>query len=247
MEPFDWANAEGLEISDDALTGGPLELERFPTVDGSRWTPLLEGRALKELELRRIQDEPYYLARYTDAIATDAPRERLHQPYNIAGRGEPQHLLVNAATLTSHIEPFSTESLLTRLGAAAPEAEIVTHDLLTSYDAYYYSRGGQAPLPVLRVKFDDPMETWVYVDPAMSEVLAAIHRLHRVERWLYNGLHSLDFGFWYYQRPLWDIGMILLCLGALTTSMIGVWLGARRLRRDAARLAGRTVPADAAD
>jgi hypothetical protein len=246
MEPFDWSNAEGVEISADALTGGPLELERFPAVDANRWAPLLEGRVLKELELRRIQGEPYYLARYTDApAAADARRERLHQPYLITGRGEPQHLLIDAATLTTRVEPFSTESLLARLGAAAPGAQIVAHELLTSYDSYYYSRGGQAPLPVLRVKFDDPRETWVYVDPGMSEVLAAIHRLHRVERWLYNGLHSLDFGFWYDRRPLWDVGVILLCLGALTTSTIGVWLGAKRLRRDAARLTGKAVPADA--
>ena len=66
---------------------------------------------------------------------------------------------------------------------------------------------------MLRVKFDDPLETWVYVDPALGQLVASIHRLHRVERWLYNGLHSLDFGFWYDRRPLWDIGMILLSLG----------------------------------
>ena len=66
---------------------------------------------------------------------------------------------------------------------------------------------------MLRVKFDDPLETWVYVDPELGQIVASIHRLHRVERWLYNGLHSLDFGFWYDRRPLWDIGMILLELG----------------------------------
>jgi hypothetical protein len=97
-------------------------------------------------------------------------------------------------------------------------------------------------LPVLRVQFDDPLATWVYVDPATSEVLATIHRWHRVERWLYNGLHSLDFGFWYDKRPLWDIGMIVLCLGALASSAIGLWLGAKRLRRDAGRLSGSPAP-----
>ena len=29
------------------------------------------------------------------------------------------------------------------------------------------------PLPVLRVKFDDPAQTWVYIDPEMSRVAAA--------------------------------------------------------------------------
>ena len=61
----------------------------------------------------------------------------------------------------------------------------------------HYSRGRQTPLPILRVKFDDPDQTWVYVDPEVSQVVARIHELDRVERWLYNGLHSLDFSFWY--------------------------------------------------
>jgi hypothetical protein len=232
MEPFDWANAESLEISGDALTGGPVELERFPAFDARRWSDVTAGRVLKELEFRRIHDEPYYLVRYTTAEAeADPRRERLHQPYYITGRGEPQHLLVDAATLAIRAEPFATDAILARLAAGAPGANIVTHETLAEYDSYYYSRGGQAVLPVLRVKFDDPLETWVYVDPALGQVLASIHRLQRVERWLYNGLHSLDFGFWYDRRPLWDIGMIVLSLGALVTSAVGMWLGFRRLRR----------------
>jgi len=238
MEPFGWSNSEGLTLRRDALTGGPLELERFPAVDALAWAAVLDGRVLKELELKRIQDEPYYLARYTAAAAAHDPkRERLHQPYYVYGRGEPANLLVAAATMQPRREPFSVESLLERLRAAAPDARIVAHDLLTEYDSYYYSRAGQAPLPVLRVKFDDPEQTWVYVDPEMSQVLARISRASRVERWLYNGLHSLDFGFWYDKRPLWDIGMIALSLGALAASVLGLWLGLKRVRRDAIRIA----------
>jgi len=232
MEPFDWANADSLEISNDALTGGPVDLEQFPSSAADSWAALLAGRTLKELEFRRIDDAPYYLARYTRAVAEPDPaRERLHQPYSIAGRAEPRHMVVDARTLTQRAEPFAIHALIARLRAAAPDANIVTQELLTSYDSYYYSRNGQAALPVLRVKFDDPLETWVYVDPELGQLVASIHRLHRVERWLYNGLHSLDFGFWYDRRPLWDIGMILLSLGALVTSTIGFWLGLKRLRR----------------
>ena len=63
----------------------------------------------------------------------------------------------------------------------------------------------------------------------MSQILATIHRLNRVERWLYNGLHSLDFAFWYNKRPLWDIGMLALLLGGLATSGIGLVMGLKRL------------------
>ena len=233
MEPFDWANADGLEIRGDAIAGGPVELEQFPPFTPEAWNALLADRTLKELEFRRIDDAPYYLARYTrrSGAEGDPRRERLHQPYPIAGRAEPQHLLVDARTLAVRTDPFPTDAMLARLRAAAPEASIVTHELLAGYDAYYYSRNAQAALPVLRVKFDDPLETWVYVDPELGQIVASVHRLHRIERWLYNGLHSLDFNFWYDRRPLWDIGMILLSLGALATSTIGFWLGWKRLRR----------------
>jgi hypothetical protein len=122
-----------------------------------------------------------------------------------------------------------------RLDAALPGERVVERTLLTEYDNYYYSRGRQTPLPVLRVKYADPAETWIYVDPEMSGVLGSVPKLARVERWLYNGLHSLDFSFWYSRRPLWDIGMIVLLAGGLSTSAIGAFLGARRIVRASRR------------
>jgi uncharacterized iron-regulated membrane protein len=237
MEPFEWTNARGLEFPRDTFTGGRLEVERFAAFDAAAWDVASAGRVLKEIELERIQDEPYYVAKFTaSAVDGDAKRERLHQPYYIEGRAQPESVLIDARTLRPREAPFAIESLLARLRAAAPDTAIVGHDLLEEYDSYYYSRGRQAPLPVLRVKFADPLETWAYVDPANSELLATIHRLNRVERWLYNGLHSLDFGFWYSRRPLWDVGMILLCAGALASSAIGLYLGIKRLARDIGRL-----------
>jgi hypothetical protein len=237
MEPFDWTNAEGLDVPRDTFSGGPVQLDRFPAVDANAWTALLGGRVVKELGFERIEDRPYYVARVSAAPAElDPKRERLHQPYAIGGRGESDTLLVAADTLAVQREPFGTESLVARLRAAVPDVAIVDHELLRDYDSYYYSRGREAPLPVLRVRFDDPERTWVYVDPRMSQVVAVIPRWSRLERWLYNGLHSLDFGFWYDKRPLWDVGMIALCLGALTSSALGLWLGLKRLRRDFTRL-----------
>jgi hypothetical protein len=243
MEPFDWTNAEGLRIGDDALSGGPVELDRFAAFDAAAWAPVLAGQALKELEFRRVADKPFYLARFaTGTDELDPHRERLHQPYQVGGRGQPEHLLIDATTLVPHADPFATDSLLGRLVAAARGAKIVDQQLLRDYDSYYYSRGRQAPLPVLRVKFDDPLETWVYVDVELGQVVATIHRLNRLERWLYNGLHSLDFGFWYDKRPLWDIGMITLSLGALISSAIGLWFGMKRVKIDFLKLTRRRGP-----
>ena len=242
MEPFEWTNAEGLRVPRSTFTGGALDIARFGSFDAAGWDTLRAGRSLKEIELRRIQDQPYYVARYSSAPLPDLTRERLHQPYDVGGRAQPASELVDAATLGPRREPFSVESLLARLQAAVPDAAISAQELLVDYDSYYYSRNRETPLPVLRVKFADPLETWVYVDPKQSELLATVHRLNRVERWLYNGLHSLDFAFWYSKRPLWDIGMLVLLAGALVSSTIGLCLGVKRLGRDFARLVRGRAP-----
>jgi uncharacterized iron-regulated membrane protein len=254
MEPFAWTSAEGLDVRRDVFTGGPLDLSRFGPMDATAWERTMSGRTIKEIEFTRIQDRHYYVVRHAAASEHTLLRpERLHQPYPVTGRAEQDRLLIAADTLEVRREPFSVDSLMARLGAALPDVTVVEAQLLSEYDSYYYSRGRQTPLPVLRVKFADPAETWVYVDPEMSQVLATIHRLNRVERWLYNGLHSLDFAFWYDSRPLWDIGMIVLSLGGLTTSVLGLTMGVKRMRRGTRRVVravtavGHTIPARSAD
>jgi len=50
-----------------------------------------------------------------------------------------------------------------------------------------------------------------------------------VQRWLYHGLHSLDFGFFYASRPLWDIVVIVLLAGGLLLCGLGCIMGFRRV------------------
>jgi hypothetical protein len=240
MEPYEWTNAEGLQVERDVFTGGALDFAAFPKVEPAVWSRITEGRGIKEVDFTRIQDGAYYVVRPTPDPDIEAKRrERLHQPYNVSGRAEPDRFLVAADTMEVRHEPFSTESLVARLKAAMPDVPIVEQQILTDYDDYYYSRGNVTPLPVLRVKFDDPMQTWLYVDPSMSQPLALIHRLNRVERWLFNGLHSLDFSFLYASRPLWDIVMFTLLIGGLVSSFLGLYLGIGRMRRGTKRaLAG---------
>jgi hypothetical protein len=237
MEPFAWTGARGLEVRRDVFTGGALEFTSFPSVDAAAWTRVASGRVIKEVEFARIQDEPYYIVRY-EAGAQAVRRERLHQPYDVSGLAERERDLVSADTMQARRMPFSVESLATRLQAAIPGVPIVEQQLLTDYDNYYYSRAELTPLPALRVKFGDPLETWVYIDPEMSQVLSVVHRLNRLERWLYSALHNFDFRVLYDYRPLWDIVMLVLCLGGLASSGIGAYLGIKRMVRGTHRLAG---------
>jgi hypothetical protein len=237
MEPFEWTNSVALAIPGDAISGGPLELQQFAKMEPAVWTGILGGRAIKEVEFSRIQDAHYYVVRQTPLAETDEQkRERLHQPYYIVGSAERDRVLVAADTLQPRAAPFSADSIVQRLAGAVPDAKVIETTVLTEYDSYYYSRGRQTPLPVVRIKFDDPAQTWVYVEPEMGQILSSITKLSRVERWAYNGLHSLDFSFWYNRRPLWDAGMIVLLLGGLATSCFGFAMGVKRIRRGTGRL-----------
>lgn len=232
MEPWDWMNVPEVQVRRDAFTGGDVDLARFDPTQLQALAPLAQPRHIKEISLQRLHGEHYWNVRTSaHADARALPRGRRHASYDIATR-QAANLMVNAATLVPLTAPFTNEDILPRLRTALPEGVSASDVVqLGEYDSYYYSRSGQAPLPVLRVKLDDPLATWLYIDPATSALVGNVHRYSRVERWVYNGLHSLDFRFWYSKRPLWDIAMILLLAGGLATSILGWWLGVRRLIR----------------
>lgn len=233
MEPYSWTNSRGVDIDPALFAEGELDLAAFPAVNSHDWTTLAAGNDIKQVDFQWIGGAPYLLASYSvPTDAESAKRDRLHQPYNIVGQSDAENMLIDARS-GRLVGSFPTGDLVAKLDAAV-DASVTEASMLIEYDDYYYSRGGQLPLPVLRVKFDDPAQSWVYVDPERSELLTLVTKASRVERWLYNGLHSLDFAFWYHQRPLWDIGVIVLLLGGLGTSVLGLYFGLRRLKHDVA-------------
>jgi len=238
MEPFRLLTGPTLEGNlRSALTGGPLSVDEFPRIDADQWKPLLPNREIKEIDYARIQGEPYFVVRTSPVHVADK-KDRPHQPYYSQSGVDPDRVLIHARTMQARTGPFSVESMMSRVKETWPDVPVVESALLTEYDSYYYSRDGQRPLPVLRVKFDDPVKTWVYIDATMSQQVAAIHRLDRFERWIYNGLHSLDFSFWYYNAPAWYTGMILLSLGGTAVCVLGMYLGFTRMGRGTRRIVG---------
>jgi len=207
MEPWFWASDGGLgEGVGQSLQGGELDLTRFTV-------PVPPVPNVKEVEYLTIQGAPYYRVQ----------------------TAESKPILVSATSLQIRRDLFSTESLLARVTAANPEAKVLETTLLEDYDSYYYSFGRKAPLPVLRIKFDDPDSTWLYIDPKMSALVGRAHRRERLQRWIYHGFHSLDFSFLYYSRPLWDIVMVGLSGGGIVLSTIGVVIAWKRVSRAVAR------------
>lgn len=93
-------------------------------------------------------------------------------------------------------------------------------------------------MPVLRIQYDDPQRTWLYLDPGRGGVVQRSESITRLRRWLYQGLHSLDFPFLYYKRPLWDIVVMLLSVGGRLLSATTLTPAWRRVVRHVRRWLG---------
>jgi hypothetical protein len=197
------------------------------SMDPWNWHP---GTAPTRTEREAFTGGPLRVDRLAAAPAPGV-REREWTPF----RGEPI-LADDDEVGPASAGAVSREALFDSAHAAMPGVAIEEAAVLDAYDAYYYSRAGELPLPVMRFRYADPARTWLYVDARRGMVLRREERLTRVNRWLYHGLHSLDFPWLYARRPLWDVVMIVLSLGGLASAVTAATPGWRRLRRHAQRL-----------
>jgi hypothetical protein len=161
---------------------------------------------VKELELSSFASEAVY-------IATGARGEKRV----IRMRGEP-------------LESFNTGRVLNVLNSVASVAEA---RLITQYDAYYLDRSGQRPLPVLFVQLNDAVHSRYYIDPKTAQVVGSYRSSAQswVNRWLYHGLHSINFPWLYNYRPAWDIVVLTLMLGGTSLCVTSVIIGFQLVRR----------------
>ena len=232
MGPFNWFSSPGITAQQrDVFTGGPLRLESL-TLDtvraaameiGSSFRSSHGGGFLKELELTQFRGEPYWLG-YRAPSAEEAAQWMHTGLLPRARRPRLEHRYVSAVepekgTFARFDEPrFGERSRLELARAAMPDVPIEDASWLNEYDAHYYDVRGSRPLPVLGVQYADANRTWLYVDPTRGAIVQRTDDTRRLRRWLYQGLHSLDFPGLYYKRPLWDIVVIGLRIGGLALS-----------------------------
>jgi hypothetical protein len=183
-------------------TGGAVKtLAEYPTL------ALASGaEGVKEIEWLRLAAEPYLLLSRAADDHFVIHDERTLGPAEVRG---------------------AIENAVPRL---LPDASLLTVETLTRYDDFYYTHHNRyRPLPVLRAIFDDDEHSWFHIDLDTGRAVNRLTRTDRTARWLYNGLHSLDFAVLFQRRPLWDVVVITLCLAGLVFSMTSVWIGWRRL------------------
>jgi hypothetical protein len=225
MDPWNWSPTTApTRAQRDLLAGGAIVADDL-TVERIRGAiAAFMPRLPKEIELLRFRGG-YYASAAEGIVSIDQPQ------FGAADQLSPD-LVVGAAH------------------AVMPDVPVEGMHWMDEYDSYYYDRQGQRsasarsgaadkPLPVLRVRYGDPQQTWLYFDPRHGTIVRKEERLSRLNRWLYHGFHSFDFPFLYYRRPLWDVVVLVLSAGGLLLAASTVTASWRRVRRSGRRMLSR--------
>jgi hypothetical protein len=218
----------------EASTGGPLRLDLL-TLESARAAVTAvrenEGVAPRELEVMQFRGEPHW-------VAYRAPSEPEAALWMHAGLWPRKSRPTLERAYVSAVHPehgtfakFADEDMMAIADAAMPRVPVQDSVWLQEYDGYYYDLRGSRSLPVLRVRYVDEPRTWLYLDPARGGIVQRSVSVTRLRRWLYQGLHSLDFPFLYFKRPLWDIVVVLLSIGGTVLSAVALVPAWRRLKR----------------
>ena len=191
---------------------GRAPLEKFRTKDARAVLAQLRGRQVRELEWVSIAEEPAYFA--------------------TMGEGDTRIVPVDGTP----IDTLDAKALVEIVGDALKPIAPARFSVLTQYDRYYLDRHRKAPLPVVLVELDDEEHSRFYVDPKSARVVGGYSASSFIDRWLYHGLHSMNFPWLYNYRPAWDIIVIAFMAGGTAlagTSLMLAWqvLG-RKLRAD---------------
>ena len=209
---------EGAELDlEPALRSGPLPLSAYDAKPPAMALASVREFQAKELEYVSYDGEPLYLATNS--------------------RGETRVIPVHGEPMPA----FDADELMRRLRELAG-GRLADLSLMHEYDAYYLDRLNRRPLPVIYARVNDAVGTRYYIDPKTASIVDRYSTREWVSRWLYHGLHSLDFPWLYKYRPLWDIVVITLMLGGTAICVTSIMLAWRVLARKLAVVWARLQP-----
>ena len=218
---FSWIFSGWLSMDHGRIFSKPNPTEKqlklfqnIPTTENFKRLPSLAHvyalTNVKEIEFRVIAGNPYL-------VTKSAPRgnkvwtvnDQLN--WHLAENGLPIQWMREATQI------------------AWPNMSINDMHYIEDNDTYTNLREGKLGENVLRVILDNSANTWIHIHKQSGEVVSVMDDGRRVYRWLFNGLHSLDFPSLTSRPLLWYIVILtLLILGALF-SLTGTVLGIRRL------------------
>jgi len=213
MGPFGVFDGARLESQARALWAGAAPaLARGPAEAAARVQA--DGLAPLEIDLQQVAGQAWWRVQ---ARASD---------------GALAQRLVRADGVQAQVlAALPDATLQAALAAMRPQRAAPQIERLAQYDDAYYARGQGAealarrPLPVWRAHWPEDGIT-VYADPASARIVLQTDRRTPYKRWLYHGLHSLDFAPLLARPLLRDalvLGLSLLGLGLCATSCVLAW------------------------
>jgi len=202
MDPFgDPGRPEPLR-----LRSSNVQLAAFAAKSPRAALEQLGSLDVRQLELATFDGEAVYLATLAGGSSRVVPVSGDPQPEFDRGR---------------------IEAVVRKATAALGTADMAVAD---RYDRYYLDRRGERPLPVLVARLSDANRTRYYINPKTAQVVGSYSTRAWTTRWLYHGLHSLDFPWLYNHRPAWDIVVIALMLAGAALSVTSIVLAWRVVR-----------------
>lgn len=199
--------------------------------------------------LERQTTSPASLHRYAGQTAPDfpvdltslgsaAPDDIRQADFKWLG-GKPLVVLRNGTaestvfdTAEGRIRPLRTEELLSAAGHLLETGAIERSAILSRPDEHWHTfRLTYRQLPILRVEFGDPARHWFHIDPWSGDILNMTTSGDRAFRWLFNGLHKLDFLVLLEHKWLRDFVVLPLMVSGLIISVTGVIVGFRYVKR----------------
>lgn len=168
---------------------------------------LVQFAGAKEIEITAFNAQAIVVARQPE----------MSELFVVGHNGTSQELSISGAELA--------------VARAWPNSAISNSYLVPANDIYGNLREGSLPVGTLRIVLDDANETWIHVNLNDGRLVSVMDNSRRRYRWLFNGIHSLDFPGLVNRRPFWDIVIILLMLGGFIFSSTGVVIAYRRVVR----------------
>ena len=207
--------ARGVTADPDSIRAalrGEMSLGAFARKHPKDALAQLAGQQVKELQLTSFMGTPGYLATLADGTTRIVP--------------------VDSQPITG----FTPERITDVVKKAAGESGLTEITTIDQYDMYYLDRRRERPLPVVLARLNDAEKTRLYIDPKTSRLVGTYSSSNWMSRWLYHGLHSLDFPWLYNYRPLWDIVVITFMVGGTALCVTSLVLAWRVLGRKARAL-----------
>ncbi|HEV2199532.1 MAG TPA: PepSY domain-containing protein [Bryobacteraceae bacterium] len=226
---------------------GMLSMEPFPALAAGRPATELEDRISHALRAESVELAAFSERLPAAALASVPPNLKVKELELVSFAGAAAYIVRGSVdpgeTESSWVVPvrgapgamFERERMIDAIGRAVVPPQLAEVRIASQYEAYYVDRKGERPLPVLFVRVGGERKgeegAGFYVDPRTAKIVGRRNPGGWFNRWLYHGLHSLDFPWLYNHRPAWDIVVLLLLAGGTTLSVTSAIIAWKLLQR----------------